>query len=553
MKFLFFLLSFFTIIFNFEAFSQNKAFEYAKEAYCTDNQYRKIELYSIAIRFDPDDWSYYNLRGHAYYNIMDYDKAIADHTKAILMKENYDFAYYWRSLCYIKKGKMDLAISDIRKAIKIDPNYSKYSDFLFSLNNIALNEENLIKAQLITISNSLTKENSVSEDVKTNVKASVKENVTLDGNKEINLHIEYSYEIVKAKIEQKTDDFPPGGYKLTSSNAAKLTAKLLKQTIENELSKYFTKGTKVSIKITGTTDGTPIQSTIPYNGDYGYFDDVMYFLNDNLETVSITKNSGIKTNAQLAFLRTQGIKIFLETYVEPLKQTENTFQHFAIVKSEKGSQHRKISVEIVIHDAFNLQKKENVTTSKQSNNTDLSKLFLKCKNAVFMVYTSNNINISQGSGFFINSNGVAVSNYHVFEGSFITKALVYTEDGKTYEIEKILEKNKADDYIIFKVKNPYNIKFPFVNIAFLEPIIGEQVFAITNPEGFEKTLSNGIISAFRENKKIIQTTTPITHGSSGGPLFNMRGEVIGITTKGMQDGSLYFSINIKNLNLIPYK
>ena len=98
-----------------------------------------------------------------------------------------------------------------------------------------------------------------------------------------------------------------------------------------------------------------------------------------------------------------------------------------------------------------------------------------------------------------------------------------------------------------------NVKFPFVNISFLEPVVGEKVFAITNPEGLEKTLSDGIISALRENKKLIQTTTPITHGSSGGPLFNFRGEVIGITTKGLQEGSLFFAININNLNLIGYK
>jgi serine protease Do len=448
---------------------------------------------------------------------------------------------------------METAISDIKMAMSIDSKYEKYQEFLSSLNDIAFNEESLMKEKLKTITNGLTVGNTISENVKIDVKASVKEEVNLEGNKEINLHVEYLYEVIKATIEQKTDDFPPGGYKLTSSNAAKLTAKLLKQTIENELAKYFTSSTKVSIKITGTTDGTPIQSAIPYGGDYGNFDEEMYFLNDNLETVSISSKTGIKTNAQLAFLRTQGIRKFLETYVEPLKQTDNAFQHFAIVKAEKGSQYRKISVEIVIHDAFNLQKREKSTTQNNNIGSDLSKLFLKCKKPVFMVFTSDKINTSQGSGFFINSSGVAVSNYHVFEGTYFTKARIYTEDGKTYEVEKVLEKNKEDDYIIFKVKNPYNVKFPFVNTSFLEPIEGEKVFAITNPVGLEKTLSDGIISAFRENKDLIQTTTPITHGSSGGPLFNMRGEVIGITTKGLQEGSLFFAINIKRLNLIPYK
>ena len=538
---------------SFNSFGQKKKYEYFNEAYISDDNNFKIENYSIVIRMDPYDFAAYNLRGHAYYELGDYGMAIIDHSQAILLEPKYDYAYYYRALCYIKKGKMELAIADIQNAMYIDPKYEKYQEFMLSLNDIAYNEENIIKERLKTITNSLTEENSISENVKTDVKATVKEEVNLEGNKEINLHVEYLYEVIKATIEQKTDDFPPGGYKLTSSNAAKLTAKLLKQTIENDLAKYFTSGTKVSIKITGTTDGTPIQAAIPYTGDYGNFNEEMYFLNDNLETVSISSNSGIKTNAQLAFLRTQGIRKFLETYVEPLKQTDNSFQHFAIVKSEKGSQYRKISVEIVIHDAFNLQKRDNSTTGKNNNSSELSKLFLKCKKPVFMVFASDNINTSQGSGFFINSSGVAVSNYHVFEGTYLAKARIYTEDGKTYEVEKVLEKNKAEDYIIFKVKNPYNVKFPFVNISFLEPVEGEKVFAITNPEGLEKTLSDGIISAFRENKKLIQTTTPITHGSSGGPLFNMRGEVIGITTKGLQEGSLFFAINIRNLNLLGYK
>ena len=538
---------------SFNTFGQKKKYQYFNEAYISDDNNFKIENYSIVIRLDPSDFAAYNLRGHAYYDLGQYEMAIIDHNQAINLKQDYDYAYYYRALCYIKKGKMEQAILDIQRAIAIDPKYDKYQEFFSSLNDIAYSEEGIIKERLKNITNSLTEENAISENVKTDVKASVKEEVNLEGNKEINLHVEYLYEVIKATIEQKTDDFPPGGYKLTSSNAAKLTAKLLKQTIENELSKYFTTGTKVSIKITGTTDGTPIQSAIPYTGDYGNFKDEMYFLNDNLETVSISTGTGIKTNAQLAFLRTQGIRKFLETYVEPLKETDNSFQHFAVVKSEVGSQYRKISVEIVIHDAFNLQKRDNVSTGKNKNSTELYKLFLKCKKPVFMVFTSDNINTSQGSGFFINSAGVAVSNYHVFEGTYLAKARIYTEDGRTYEVEKVIEKNKEEDYIIFKVKNPYSVKFPFVNISFLEPIEGEKVFAIGNPEGLEKTLSDGIISAFRENKKLIQTTTPITHGSSGGPLFNMNGEVIGITTKGLQEGSLFFAINIKTLNLLGYK
>jgi len=63
-----------------------------------------------------------------------------------------------------------------------------------------------------------------------------------------------------------------------------------------------------------------------------------------------------------------------------------------------------------------------------------------------------------------------------------------------------------------------------------------------------QTLSTGIISGFREDGNLIQTTAEITYGSSGGALFNKRGEVIGMTTSGFGNASLNFAINIKNVD-----
>jgi len=93
------------------------------------------------------------------------------------------------------------------------------------------------------------------------------------------------------------------------------------------------------------------------------------------------------------------------------------------------------------------------------------------------------------------------------------------------------------------------IAITHVKLAKILPKIGEGVFAIGNLEGLEQTLSNGIISSYREDKTYIQTNTAITHGSSGGPLFNMKGEVIGIISLGKQEGSLFFALSILK---IPY-
>lgn len=193
-------------------------------------------------------------------------------------------------------------------------------------------------------------------------------------------------------------------------------------------------------------------------------------------------------------------------------------------------------------------------TTTTTTTSDLPALFKKCSPAVFLIYSSDNNTISQGSGFFVSSNGIGVTNYHVFNG--YDKAVILTEDGTEYKIEKVLSKSNNEtgyDYIIFKVKNTYGKVFPYLKIASKLPEIGESVFAIGNPEGFEKTLSNGIVSGYRDSETYIQTTTPITHGSSGGPLFNMKGEVIGITTLGKVQGSLYFAVNISLLKLYLFK
>ncbi|WP_394333129.1 trypsin-like peptidase domain-containing protein [Salegentibacter flavus] len=89
-------------------------------------------------------------------------------------------------------------------------------------------------------------------------------------------------------------------------------------------------------------------------------------------------------------------------------------------------------------------------------------------------------------------------------------------------------------------------------MASKRPRIGEDIFAIGSPKGLSNSLTKGTISGFRENDRI-QIDAVIDHGSSGGPLFNIKGEVIGITTSGMGTGSeLNFAINIQVLAYEKY-
>lgn len=190
------------------------------------------------------------------------------------------------------------------------------------------------------------------------------------------------------------------------------------------------------------------------------------------------------------------------------------------------------------------------SNSEEKGHESLNALYQKHKEAVFLIYTSDGNEYHQGSGFFISSEGIGVSNYHVFEGTYKGREVIKLLSGQEFHIEKVLISDKEHDFILFKVDTAGYENFPFLNIAKKSPEIGESVFAIGNPKGLESTLSTGIVSSLRNNAHLIQTTAEITNGSSGGPLFNMEGEVIGITSSGMGEANLNFAIDIRVLNLI---
>ena len=186
------------------------------------------------------------------------------------------------------------------------------------------------------------------------------------------------------------------------------------------------------------------------------------------------------------------------------------------------------------------------------SNTDLPLLFAKCKKSIFMIIISGKSSSSQGSGFVISEDGIAISNYHVFEMYKKGNEKLLFDDDREFEIDSIIEADKEYDYIIFKIKSPKNYVFDYVKYSEQVLNIGENVFAIGNPLGLEKTLSKGIISGYRgDDNELIQTDTDVTHGSSGGPLFNMRGEVLGITSMVLKSGgaNLNFAISIELLDL----
>lgn len=164
------------------------------------------------------------------------------------------------------------------------------------------------------------------------------------------LIVAVAYETVK--LAEEADDYALGKYTIGESRACAFMCNFLKSKMENELAEYLKPDTKVEIKVTGATDGTPIRSKIDYKGEYGDFIDKDITLNGEPYKMTVTRQTGVKTNGQLAFLRTQGVEQFLKAQVEPLRQTDNTFEEFAVENKEKGGGYRRVSVEITIKSAF---------------------------------------------------------------------------------------------------------------------------------------------------------------------------------------------------------
>jgi serine protease Do len=146
-----------------------------------------------------------------------------------------------------------------------------------------------------------------------------------------------------------------------------------------------------------------------------------------------------------------------------------------------------------------------------------------------------------GSGFFINEDGYLITNYHVIERETRLEVTVFVKNKNGFEKKKFKQVrieaiNPFVDLALLKVENLDGMETTFAYLGNIDDIkVGEQVFAIGNPLGLERTTTSGIIStksrAF-EGLAYIQTNADINPGNSGGPLFNLAGEVVGVTNMG---------------------
>ena len=153
-----------------------------------------------------------------------------------------------------------------------------------------------------------------------------------------------------------------------------------------------------------------------------------------------------------------------------------------------------------------------------------------------------------GTGFFVNPQGHLITNHHVLEGAHA--ATVKTHDGNTYDVTHVLAANKAVDLIKVAVDMP-SVKISWLEVDGAAPDIADRVVVVGSPLGLEHTVSEGIVSAIRDLPgvgTIFQMSAPISKGSSGSPVVNDQGRVIGVVSfQAMAGQNLNFAVASDNL------
>lgn len=176
------------------------------------------------------------------------------------------------------------------------------------------------------------------------------------------------------------------------------------------------------------------------------------------------------------------------------------------------------------------------------------------KPAVFKIQTYDRFNypLQQGTGFYIDSLGTGVSNKHVFTNAWSAKIITGTRD--TINITHYLAKSDSFDLIVFSTDLANTSTTPFLRMATEELMEGTQVIVIGAPRGFEGTVSEGIISSIRkldQYGEVIQITAPISKGSSGSPVLNKYGKVLGVATLLVNNGqNINFAMKAERLSQI---
>jgi S1-C subfamily serine protease len=194
------------------------------------------------------------------------------------------------------------------------------------------------------------------------------------------------------------------------------------------------------------------------------------------------------------------------------------------------------------------------TTGFAAENPDIiAKLFAEKADAVVLIAVESKDGDKLGSGFFISKDGRLVTNYHLIQGA--RKVVVKTKRGSVFLPRRIVNLDPDRDIAV--------LDLGLDRVSYLHMgdsngvVVGQRVLTIGNPMGLESTVSDGLVSSVRlsgRGLKLFQISVPLSNGSSGGPLIDLEGNVIGITTAGFMKGeNLNFAVPINYVKTLLKK
>lgn len=203
-----------------------------------------------------------------------------------------------------------------------------------------------IKNEVVSVAKS---GNVISDHTEITVNTGVYSSVDPSGKKILNYRVGFSYD-VEASFSA-VEDFAPGKYNLKHSGAAQSMIGIITKAFENDFAQYVKPGRKVKVKITGMADHLRIAKAIPYDGEYGnYINEPVY--GKEMFAVTLTDDTEITTNEQLAFIRAAGVKCEMEKKVTSLAEMDAEYEYHVKVLDKVGGAYRRISVEFNFIDAF---------------------------------------------------------------------------------------------------------------------------------------------------------------------------------------------------------
>ena len=224
--------------------------------------------------------------------------------------------------------------------------------------------------------------------------------------------------------------------------------------------------------------------------------------------------------------------------------TANTFSY---TPSEAGTYKATVYVKDTAETKANKSSSGVIVTAAELS---AEQVYAKCSPAVFYIEVANKTGkvFASGSGFFISSDGTAVTNYHVIDGAY--SAAITLPTGAEYNVLGVYDYNEDEDWAILKIGGS---GFSYLELGNASTVVGgAKCYAIGSPKGLQNTISDGIISNPAQDlggMTFIQISAAISHGSSGGALLNKYGQVIGITSGGFEEGeNLGFAIPISRIS-----